>query len=156
METRTTRKGEINAMRARRSALVGFTLGVFVSLAALVATMAQEPPSVRAAGHLNQIWGSVRTEEGSTENIFDKNVTIVLRSYNKNRRGKIVAFGEVKNAHYAVDMGSLPGGKYVVEVDTGGSEYRGGERLIDYPGNGSGVNQDWTLSLNKPAIPSKE
>src|ERR1700730_12232117 len=100
--------------------MAGFALGIFFLLAAPVGAMAQEAPSVRTAAHANQIWGSVRTEERSTENIFDKNVTILIRTYHENRLGKIVAFGEVKHAHYAVDMGSLPGGKYVVQVDTGG------------------------------------
>jgi hypothetical protein len=155
-KSRITLKGERNAMKTQRPVLAGFALGIFFLLAAPVGAMAQEAPSVRTAAHANQIWGSVRTEERSTENIFDKNVTILIRTYHENRLGKIVAFGEVKHAHYAVDMGSLPGGKYVVQVDTGGSEYGGGERVVDYPGHGSSVNQNWTLYMGQSAIPAKE
>ena len=55
-----------------------------------------------------------------------------------------------------MNMGDLPAGKYVVQVDPGGSEYGGGERVVSYPGNGGSVNQDWTMYLGRGAIPSEE
>ncbi|HXM34246.1 MAG TPA: hypothetical protein VN920_03590 [Pyrinomonadaceae bacterium] len=143
-------------MKAQGSVPAGFALGILFLLAIPVGAIAQEASSEGNAAHANQIWGSVRTVDRSTENIFDKNVTILIRMYHENRLGKVVAFGEVKNAHYAVDMARLPRGKYVVQVDTGGSEYGGGERLVDYPGNGSSVNQNWTLYMGQSAIPARE
>jgi hypothetical protein len=35
--------------------------------------------------------------------------------------GKVVAFGEIRNGKYVVDMGDLPAGKYVVMVGPGAS-----------------------------------
>ncbi len=54
------------------------------------------------------------------------------------------------------DRSDLPAGKYVIQVDPGGSEYGGGERVVSYSGNGGSVNQDWTLYLGRGAIPSEE
>ncbi len=109
-----------------------------------------------ASAHQNQIWGSVHTEDRSTVNIFDKEVTVLIRKYHPKKLGRIIAFGAVSGGQYTVNMGDLPAGKYVIQVDPGGSEYGGGERVVSYSGNGGSVNQDWTLYLGRGAIPSEE
>ena len=81
-------------------------------------------------------------------------VTIVVRNAKRGKLGKIVGFSPIKDGKYAIDMGDLPAGKYVVEVDPGASYYRQGERLVEYPGRSGSARQDWTLSTSKPAIPS--
>jgi hypothetical protein len=143
-------------MKMYKIALSSSVLGIFVLLSALVGAMAQEGLPVGGVAHANQIWGSVVTRERSTENIFDKDITISIHMYHKSRIGKTVAVGKVKNTHYTVDLGDLPAGKYVARVNTGGSEYGGGERVIHYFGPGSSVNQNWTLSIGHPAIPGEE
>ncbi len=83
-------------------------------------------------------------------------VTILVRKVKEGRLGKVVAFSEIKNGQYAVDMGDLPAGKYVVMVDPSASGYMQGERLIEYPGPGSRKRQNWTISTEQIAIPSLE
>jgi hypothetical protein len=115
----------------------------------------REGPPAGASAHQSQIWGSVHTEDRSTINIFDKEVTALILKYHPKKLRRIIAFGAVRSgSHYSVNMGDLPAEKYVVEVDPGGSEYGGGERVVSYPGNGGSVNQDWTMYLRRGAIPS--
>ena len=131
-------------------------LATTVLVAFVMVTLARGETPAGAAAHQNQIWGSVHTEDRSTVNIFDKEVTVLIRKYHPKKLGRIIAFGAVSGGHYAVNMGDLPAGKYVVQVDPGGSEYGGGERVVSYSGNGGSVNQDWTLYLGRGAIPSEE
>src|SRR5262249_6329254 len=132
-------------------------LGTTVLVAFVMAALARGETPTGASGHQNQIWGSVHTEDRSTVNIFDKEVTVLIRKYHPKKLGRIIAFGALRSGgHYVVNMGDLPAGKYVVQVDPGGSEYGGGERVVSYPGNGGSVNQDWTLYLGRGAIPSGE
>jgi hypothetical protein len=79
-----------------------------------------------------------------------------VRKVKEGRLGKVVAFGEIRNGKYVVDMGDLPAGKYVVMVDPGASDYMQGERLIEYPGPGRGKRQNWTISTEQIAILSLE
>jgi hypothetical protein len=121
--------------------------------------------AAQSNNHPNEIWGSVRTQARSTANIF-KNVVINVHKVNSNQVGPVVASTQVVNRsnppgtgtyHYAVNMGNLPAGKYLVKVlPIAGSEYGAGERLINYPGAGGSVRQDWTLVLGQPAVPAKE
>jgi hypothetical protein len=141
-----------NTMKTSRC----IALGTTVLLAFLMTALARGETPVGASAHPKQIWGSVHTEDRSTVNIFDKEVTVLIRKYHPKRLGRIIAFGAVSGGQYAVNMGDLPAGKYVVQVDPGGSEYGGGERIVSYPGNGGSVNQDWTLYLGRGAIPSGE
>jgi hypothetical protein len=131
-------------------------LATTVLVAFVMAALARGETPAGAAAHQNQIWGSVHTEDRSTVNIFDKEVTVLIRKYHPKRLGRIIAFSAVNGGHYAVNMGDLPAGKYVVQVDPGGSEYGGGERVVSYSGNGGSVNQDWTLYMGRGAIPSEE
>ena len=148
LETREPR----NTMKKSRCMALGTT--VFVAF--LMTALARGETPAGASAHSKQIWGSVHTEDRSTVNIFDKEVTVLIRKYHPKRLGRIIAFGAVSGGHYAVNMGDLPAGKYVVQVDPGGSEYGGGERVVSYPGSGGSVNQDWTLYLGRGAIPSGE
>jgi hypothetical protein len=105
--------------------------------------------------HQGQIYGTVQTGNMATTNRARlDDVTIVVRNAKRGKLGKIVGFSPIKDGQYAVDMGGLPAGNYVVEVDPGASYYRQGETLIKYPGRGGSTKQDWTLSTGKPPIPS--
>jgi len=105
----------------------------------------------------SQIYGAVQTANMAAGNqIRMDDVTILVRKVKEGRLGKVVAFSEIKNGQYAVDMGDLPAGKYVVMVDPGASGYMQGERLIEYPGPGSRKRQNWTISTEQIAIPSLE
>jgi len=83
-------------------------------------------------------------------------VTIIVRKDKDGRLGKVVGFSEIKDGKYAVDMGGLPAGKYVVMVDPGASYYMQGERLVEYPGPGGSKRQNWTVSTEQIAMPSLE
>lgn len=105
--------------------------------------------------HQGQIYGTVQTGNMATTNQSRlADVTIVVRNAKRGKLGKIVGFSPIKDGKYAVDMGDLPAGNYVVEVDPGASYYRQGETLIKYPGREGSTRQDWTLSTGKPPIPS--
>jgi len=118
--------------------------------------IASEPQGDSPRVHANQVWGSVRTEDRNTATIFDKEVSVLIRTYHSNKRGRVLAISKVVGGYYAIDMYNLPAGKYVVQVDTGGSEYGDGQRVIDYPGKGGRVNQKWTLYLRRAAIPAQD
>ena len=105
--------------------------------------------------HKGQIYGTVQTGNMATTNRSRlDDVAIVVRNAKRGKLGKIVGFSPIKDGKYAVDMGDLPAGKYVVQVDPGASYLMTGERLIQYPGRDGSAEQDWTLSTSKPAIPS--
>jgi hypothetical protein len=112
--------------------------------------------SAASGEHKGQLWGTVRTQAESTANIFDKDVSIIVREYHHHGLGKIVKMSEVRNGRYAVDMRGLPADRYVVIVDTGGSDYQGGEAVVKYPGSTGDVHQNWTLSMNQSAIPAEQ
>jgi hypothetical protein len=114
--------------------------------------------------HHSEIWGSLHTQERSTANIF-KNVAIYVRELDGNRMGQIVASTEILNrlgeglddSDYAVKMGNLPAGKYLVQViPVDGSEYQPGGRIVNYRGKGTSTHQDWTINLTVAAVPAKE
>jgi hypothetical protein len=70
-----------------------------------MAALARGEAPAGASAHQNQIWGSVHTEDRSTVNIFDKEVTILIRKYHPKRLGRVIAFGMVQSGgHYAVNM----------------------------------------------------
>jgi hypothetical protein len=103
--------------------LVGLALVVGLTLVAAGTSLAQA-----AAAHSNQIWGSVRTEESSTGNAFKKGAVVLVRKFDPNGPGSVVATSRVMHRHYAASMGDAPAGKYVVEIKPGG-EYDGARQL---------------------------
>ncbi|GEM_PF-6166752 len=114
--------------------------------------------------HHSEIWGSMHTQERSTANIF-KNIAIYVRKLDGNRPGQVVASTEILNrfseglndSDYAVKMGDLPAGKYLVQIiPVDGSEYQPGGRIVNYRGKGTSVRQDWTINLTVAAVPAKE
>jgi hypothetical protein len=115
---------------------------------------AQAQTSPGDASHRAQIYGTVQTGNMATSNQsrLDE-VAIVVRRVKEGRMGKVVGFSEIHNGQYAVDMGALPAGKYVVVVDPGASSYMPGERLADYPGPEGNTEQNWTLYTDRPALP---
>jgi hypothetical protein len=141
-------------MKTRKFRLAATALAA----ALLVAFFNVAPTQGQTSGgdtHQGQIYGTVQTGNMATTNQSRlDDVTIVVRNAKREKLGKIVGFSPIKDGKYAVDMGELPAGKYVVEVDPGPSYYRQGERLVEYPGRGGSTKQDWTLSTSKPAIPS--
>jgi hypothetical protein len=105
--------------------------------------------------HKGQVYGAVQTGNMATTNQSRlDDVTIVVRNAKRGKLGKIVGFSPIKDGKYAVDMGGLPAGRYVVEVDPGASYLMQGETLIKYPGPEGSTKQNWTLSTGKPPIPS--
>ena len=117
----------------------------------------QAQTSSGKALHQSQIYGAVQTANMAASNqIRMDDVTILVRKVKEGRLGKVVAFSEIRNGKYVVDMGDLPAGKYVVMVDPGASGYMQGERLVEYPGPGGSKRQDWTISTEQVAIPSRE
>ena len=115
--------------------------------------------SARAdASHRDQIWGSLSSHEMKTDstNVFDKEITVVVREVHGNRRSRIVGFSTVHNGRYAVDMGRMPAGKYEVSVDPGASDYEGGAHMVQYPGAGHSVELNWGISTDSSAIPLGE
>ncbi|MFZ0680793.1 hypothetical protein [Candidatus Binatus sp.] len=83
-----------------------------------------------------------------------EDVAIVIRKVHGGRPGRIVGYSAINNGSYSVDMGDLPAGKYLIQVDPGGSMYMTGERLVDYPGRSGSVRQNWTLSTGRTALPT--
>ena len=139
----------------------------FLSVATALATVlmvaffnmapTQAQTSSGEASHQSQIYGAVQTANMAAGNQIRMNdVTILVRKVKEGRLGKVVAFSEIKNGKYVVDMGDLPAGKYVIMVDPGASDYMQGERLVEYPGPGGSKKQDWTISTEQIAIPSLE
>jgi hypothetical protein len=125
---------------------------------ALVSILGSEGHSAAqtVAPHHGQVWGSVRTEDRSTNNIFDKRVTLVVRRYEPDKLGAVVAESKLKHGHYVADLGEAPAGKYVVQVDPGGGDYGVGQTIVDYPGPAGNVHQNFTLVLGSPAVAAKE
>jgi hypothetical protein len=117
--------------------------------------LAQTPSG--GASHRAQIYGTVQTGNMASNNQFRLDeVAIVVRRVKDGRIGKVVAFSGIHNGQYAVDMGALPAGKYVVMVDPGASSYMPGERLVDYPGPEGSKEQNWTVSTEQVAQPILE
>ena len=129
--------------------LVGLALVVGLTLGGGGTSLAQ------TAAHSSQIWGSVQTEAASTGNIFKKGAVVLVRKFNPNGQGAVLAQGKVVSRHYAARMGDAPAGKYVVEIKPGG-EYGGGQTVVDYPGPGGNYHQSWTIAVGQPAVPAKE
>jgi hypothetical protein len=117
----------------------------------------QAQTSTGGGSHQGQIWGKVRTHNMATSRFSRlEKVTIVVRDITDGRPGGIVGISKINHGQYAVDMDALPAGKYVVMVDPGGSFYMTGERLVNWPGPGGSVEQDWTVSTEQMAVPSLE
>jgi hypothetical protein len=135
-------------MKPIKSAL----LALLLSLTLAAGTSLAQPA---AAVHSNQIWGFVGTEDRSTANIFNKHAVVLVRKFDPNGQGPVVATGKVVQRHYAANMGTAPAGKYVVQINPGG-EYGGGQTVVDYPGPGGNYHQSWTIVVGKPAVPAKE
>jgi hypothetical protein len=83
-------------------------------------------------------------------------VAIVIRRVHDGKVGRIVGYSAIHDGSYFVAMGELPAGKYMVQVDPGESFYMPGVWLVNYPGGGGSVKQDWTLSTDQTASPSVE
>ncbi|MGA8058220.1 MAG: hypothetical protein WB999_08250 [Candidatus Binataceae bacterium] len=152
-----TQKEMARRMKTPKFLLVAMALATVLMVAFFCAAPTQAQPSSGNASHQSQIYGAVQTANmaaGNQTRMDD--VTILVRKVKEGRLGKVVAFSEIKNGQYAVDMGDLPAGKYVVMVDPGASGYMQGERLIEYPGPGSRKRQNWTISTEQIAIPSLE
>jgi hypothetical protein len=138
---------------------VKFILGATALAAALMVAFINVAPAQGQTSsgdtHQGQIYGTVQTGNMATTALVRlDDVTIVVRNAKRGKLGKIVGFSPIKNGQYAVDMGGLPAGKYVVMVDPGASYYMQGETLVKYPGRAGSTKQDWTLTTSKPAIPS--
>ena len=152
-----TQKEMARRMKTPKFLLVAMALTTVVMVAFFSAAPTQAQPSSGNASHQSQIYGAVQTANmaaGNQTRMDD--VTILVRKVKEGRLGKVVGFSAIKNGKYAVDMGDLPAGKYVVMVDPGASGYMQGERLIEYPGPGSRKRQNWTISTEQIAIPSLE
>jgi hypothetical protein len=130
--------------------LAGVALVLGVTLVAAGTSLAQT-----VAVHSSQIWRFVGTEARSTADIFKKRAVVLVRKFNPNGQGPVVATARVVRRHYALSMGDAPAGKYVVQINPGG-EYGSGERVIDYPGPGGNYHLSWTVAVGQPAVPSKE
>ena len=78
--------------------LAGLALVVGLTLCAAGNSLAQT-----AATHSSQIWGSVRTEESSTGNIL--RAVVLVRKFDPNGQGPVVAQAEVVHHHYAASIG---------------------------------------------------
>ena len=134
-------------MRTLKVATLACALSLILIVAGTITT--------QAASHDNQVWGLVRTRDHSTMNVWDKHVTIVVRSIENDKPGAVVAQSKLNHGHYAADMGNAPAGKYTVQINPGSTGYESGQTLIDYPGPGGNVHQSFTLVLGGPPIPSK-
>ena len=155
------RKGEKGGKvkKARKMKPQKFILAATALAAALMVTFFNVAPiqgqTSSSDAHKGQIYGTVQTGNMATTNQSRlDDVAIVVRNAKRGKLGKIVGFSPIKDGQYAVDMGDLPAGKYVVEVDPGASYYRQGETLVKYPGREGSTRQNWTLSTGKPPIPS--
>jgi hypothetical protein len=107
--------------------LAGLALVVGLTFGGAGTSLAQT-----AAAHSSQIWGSVQTEADSTGNIFKKGAVVLVRKFNPNGQGAVVAQVRVVRRHYAARMGDAPAGKYVVEIEPGAST-AGAKRLSITP-----------------------
>lgn len=131
-----------------------------ISLATMVAIGLVFAPHTRGdigantGAHANQIWGSIQTGSMAPDGYRLDEMTIVIRRIHQSRPGRIVGIGSIDNSNYSIDMGKLPAGKYLVQVEPGDSFYLGGERLVSYPGPGGVVNQNWTVYTDRSAIPA--
>ena len=144
-------------MKNPKLLLVATALATVLMVAFFNTAPTQAQTSSGGASHQSQIYGAVQTANMAAGNQIRMNdVTILVRKVKEGRLGKVVAFSEIKNGKYVVDMGDLPAGKYVIMVDPGASDYMQGERLIEYPGPGGSKKQDWTISTEQIAIPSLE
>ena len=138
-----------------------FKLATTALIAALIVAFFNAAPARGQTpggdAHQGQIYGTIQTTNVATSSRsrFD-DVTIVVRNAKRGRLGKIVGFSPIKDGKYAVDMGDLPAGNYVVMVDPGASSYMRGETLIKYPGREGSTRQNWTVSVGKPPVPSLE
>ena len=153
------RRGKVK--KARKMKPQKFILAATALAAALMVTFFNVAPiqgqTSSSDAHKGQIYGTVQTGNMATTNQSRlDDVAIVVRNAKRGKLGKIVGFSPIKDGQYAVDMGDLPAGKYVVMVDPGASGYMQGERLIQYPGPGSRKRQNWTISTEQIAIPSLE
>jgi len=152
-----TEKEMARRMKTSKFLLVAMALATVLMVAFFSAAPTQAQTSSGNASHQSQIYGAVQTANMAAGNqIRMDDVTILVRKVKEGRLGKVVAFSEIKNGQYAVDMGDLPAEKYVVMVDPGASGYMQGERLIEYPGPGSRKRQNWTIFTEQIAIPSLE
>lgn len=131
-----------------------------MSLAAILALIVACPLIAGAQGASaahGKIWGMVQTEGESAVNIFDRDTSVVIRRLHNSRPGRIIGTSAVTNGRYAVDMDDQPAGKYLISVDPGGdSLYLPGTAVVNYPGRGASVHQNWTLSQQQSAIPHLE
>lgn len=139
-------------MQDRKPTLLSISTGMLCLFVLPVMAFAQ----TNAPSHQGQIWGSVQTEGRSTNDLYNRGVTIVIRQFHEHRAGRIVATSLVDHGHYSVNMQALPAASYVIQVDPGDSDYQPGVRIIKYAGQNSGVRQNWTLSMYQSAVPSKE
>jgi hypothetical protein len=144
-------------MKTSKSLLTASAFAVFLMFAFFDTTSAQAQMSGGDSSHQGQIYGTVQTGNMATGNQSRMDdVTIIVRKDKDGKLGKVVGFSGITNGMYAVDMGDLPAGKYVVMVDSGASFYKSGERLVEYPGRSGSKRQNWTISTNQNAIPSLE
>lgn len=140
-----------------KSLLARVALAITLLVTFCTVTVSQSQTSSGATPHLGQIWGSVQTRNMATSNSSRlADVAIVIRKVHGGRPGRIVGYSAINNGSYSVDMGDLPAGKYLVQVDPGGSSYMTGERLVDYPGRGGSAKQNWTVSTDQTAVPALE
>jgi hypothetical protein len=152
-----TEKEMARSMKTPKFVLVATALATVLMVAFFSAAPTQVQTSGGNASHQSQIYGAVQTANMAAGNqVRMDDVTILVRKVKEGRLGKVVAFGEIRNGKYVVNMGDLPAGKYVVMVDPGASGYMQGERLIEYPGPGGSKKQNWTISTEQIAIPSLE
>jgi hypothetical protein len=131
---------------------IALTIALGLTLIASGGSFAQSS----GAAHQGTIWGSVRTQDRSTNNIFDKRVKVIIRQYEPDKLGAIVAQSGLHQGHYIANLHDAPSGKYVVQVNPLGSDYGTGQTIVDYPGPAGNVHQNFTLVLGGPAVPSKE
>lgn len=131
-----------------------------MSLAAILALILAYPLIAGAQGASaahGKIWGMVQTQGQSAIDIFDRDTSVVVRRLHNSRAGRIVGTSAVSHSRYSVDMDDLPAGKYLVSVDPGGdSLYLPGTAVVNYPGRGASVRQNWTLSQQQSAVPHQE
>lgn len=146
---------ETEVMDTSRFLLARVALAVTLFVTFCTVTPSQSQTSSGTMSHQGQVWGSVQTGNMATSNSSRlEDVAIVIRKVHGGRPGRIVGYSAINNGSYSVDMGDLPAGKYLVQVDPGGSMYMTGERLVDYPGRSGSVRQNWTLSTGRTALPT--
>jgi hypothetical protein len=144
-------------MKTPKILLTAMVLAAALMVAFFNAAPTQGQTSSGDASHQGQIYGTVQTPSMAGGNGYRMDdVTIVVRGVKGGKSGKIVGLSEIKNGKYVVNMGALPAGKYAVIVDPGASGYMSGERLIEYPGREGSKEQNWTISMERPANPQTE